>query len=40
MIFAGTGALLAAFFSFRRLTRREFQAVRRYEEETRSTHDL
>lgn len=32
LIFAGTGALLAAFFSFRRLTRREFQAVRRYEE--------
>jgi hypothetical protein len=38
LIFAGTGAVLAAFFSFRRLTRREFQAVRRYEEETRSTH--
>lgn len=32
-VFAGTGALLSAFFSFRRLGRREFQAVRLYEEE-------
>ncbi len=32
-IFAGSGALLAAFFSFRRLDRREFQAVRLYEDE-------
>lgn len=31
-IYAGTGAALAAFFSFRRLGRREFHAVRLYRE--------
>jgi Ca2+/Na+ antiporter len=35
LVFALFGAGIAAFFSTRRLTRREFQAVRIYREETR-----